>query len=76
MCFVFRLGGNPYCNSIDSALKSSVCRFNKSSSLLPLDPSNIATIHKIMQIYKEKPSLNNCGFVSYNSMKATLTPIL
>jgi hypothetical protein len=41
MWFVFRLGGNPYCNMIDSILKSSVCRFNKSSPLLPLNPSNI-----------------------------------
>lgn len=29
------LGGNPYCNNIDSIVKSSVCRFNESSRFLP-----------------------------------------
>ena len=50
MWFVSRLGGNPYCNIIDSALKRSVCRFNKSSPLLPLDPSNIFISHSLGDI--------------------------
>ena len=47
MWFVSRLGGNPYCNKIDLPIKSVVCRFNKSSPILPQDPSNIFISHSL-----------------------------
>ena len=50
MWFVSRLGGNPYCNIIDSTVKSSVCRFNMSSPLIPFDPSNIVISHNLGDI--------------------------
>ena len=92
MWFVSRLGGNPYCNKIDSPIKTVVCRFNNSSPLLPQVPGNIFISHSLGDILvvcwilgshhwhyyahlQRKASLDNCGFVWYDS-KATLTPIL
>lgn len=45
MCSPSSLGGNPYCSKIESNLKASVCRFNKTSP--PLSSNN----HLLKSLY-------------------------